>query len=351
MARRDEELRRRKEGRAGAGDDESETSSEGSSNEESEGALRRELDALEQESEGEGRSRLDNLKFMRTAAARKRAEENELLRGIRRTLDGEDAADLEETEVTEVGRRQYGTDSNKKPFAPALKTSSREAPEPMDEDDDHEVDIKTNTKAPPTSGQASWSSAPRSEAETKASSSADKKGNWTLADPRRKRKHDSSLTKSTLLDTTALSARQPNTTTLSNSDSDTSASDSETETFQSNPKSSKSRTSRSALLARAFAGDTAVEEDFAREKADITREEDDKVVDNTLPGWGSWVGEGVSQRDRARNKGRFVTKVEGVKAKDRKDAKLDRVIMNEKHAKKVYLPNFPTPLPIHLQVY
>ncbi|KAK0385424.1 hypothetical protein NLU13_7900 [Sarocladium strictum] len=337
MARRDEELRRRKEGRSGV-DDDSETSSEGSSDEDSDGAIRRELDALEQESEGEGRSRLDNLKFMRTAAARKRAEEKELLRGIRRTLDGEDAADLEEKEITEVGRRQYGTDSTKKPFGAALDTSSREAPEPMDEDDDDvEVDIKTNTKATPTGGQASWSSAPRSATTEKTSSGADKKGNWTVTDPRRKRKNDESLTKATLLDTTALTARQPATTTLSNSDSETSASESDDETAAQAikpSKSSKSHSSRSALLARAFAGDTEVEAEFAREKAELTREEDDKIVDNTLPGWGSWVGDGVSQRDRARNKGRYMKKEEGVKPKDRKDAKLDRVIMNEKQAKK-----------------
>lgn len=37
-----------------------------------------------------------------------------------------------------------------------------------------------------------------------------------------------------------------------------------------------------------------VEEDFVCEKVDIICEEDDKVVDNILFGWGFWVGEGVS---------------------------------------------------------
>ncbi|KAL2203257.1 Utp14-domain-containing protein [Sarocladium strictum] len=334
MARRDEELRRRKEGRSGEVDDDSDTSSEGSSGEDSDGALRREIDALEQDSDGEGRSRLDNLKFMRNAAARKRAEELELLKGIRRTLDDEDGAELEEKEITEVGRRQYGNASGKTPFAPALGTSSRKAPEdtmPMDEDD---VEIKTNTKATPEGTRASWS-APAKPAK-KEPSNAENKDSWTLGAPRRKRKHDESASKSAILDISSSNIRQPDTIMLSNSDDSASDADSEDAPQTSNKaqKSKNTKVSRSELLARAFAGDTAIEEDFAREKAETTREEDDKIVDNTLPGWGSWVGDGVSQKDRARNKGRYVVKQEGIKAKDRKDAKLDRVIMNEKHAKK-----------------
>jgi U3 small nucleolar RNA-associated protein 14 len=43
----------------------------------------------------------------------------------------------------------------------------------------------------------------------------------------------------------------------------------------------------------------------------------------------------VSKRQKAKNKGRFLTKSEGIKAQNRKDAKLERVIINEKRIKKV----------------
>ena len=351
MARRDEELRRRKEGRSGV-DDDSETSSDGSSDEEdSDGAIRRELDALEQDSDDEGRSRLDNLKFMRTAAARKKAEEKELLQGIRRTLDGEDEADLEEKEITEVGRRQYGNASNKKPFAAALDTSNRKGLQvDLDMADDigevDDVQITTNGESA-SNGKSSWS-APRKKTQTSQedfTTATGSKASWTASEPRRKRKQIAeSASNSTLLDTTALtsqtssSSRKPSKTKKSTTITTTlDDSDSEPDSDASQPPATTSRSSKADLLARAFAGDDiAIEEEFAREKADVAKDQDDKIVDDTLPGWGSWVGDGVSQRERKRHTGRFLRTVEeGVKAKDRKDAKLDRVIMNEKHAKKV----------------
>ena len=88
------------------------------------------------------------------------------------------------------------------------------------------------------------------------------------------------------------------------------------------------------LIKRAFAGADVVG-DFEAEKMQTVEDEDEKVVDNTLPGWGSWVGDGVSKRQKAKNKGRFLTKSEGIKAQNRKDAKLERVIINEKRIKKV----------------
>ncbi|KAK2673670.1 hypothetical protein RAB80_011213 [Fusarium oxysporum f. sp. vasinfectum] len=87
------------------------------------------------------------------------------------------------------------------------------------------------------------------------------------------------------------------------------------------------------MVARAFAGEDVVG-DFEDEKTAIAEEEDDKVIDNTLPGWGSWVGDGVSAKEKKRHQGRFLTKVDGIKKKDRKDAKLDKVIINEKRIKK-----------------
>jgi U3 small nucleolar RNA-associated protein 14 len=89
-----------------------------------------------------------------------------------------------------------------------------------------------------------------------------------------------------------------------------------------------------ALIARAFAGADVVGE-FEDEKRQVVKDEDEKIVDNTLPGWGSWTGDGLSKKSQARNKGRNMVKTEGIKEKDRKDVKMDKVIINEKRVKKV----------------
>jgi U3 small nucleolar RNA-associated protein 14 len=88
------------------------------------------------------------------------------------------------------------------------------------------------------------------------------------------------------------------------------------------------------MIARAFAGEDVVGA-FQQEKRKVAEEEDEKVVDNTIPGWGSWIGDGISQMEKNRSKGKFLTKIPGVKKKDRKDAKLEKVIINEKRVKKV----------------
>lgn len=88
------------------------------------------------------------------------------------------------------------------------------------------------------------------------------------------------------------------------------------------------------LVLKAFAGDEVVA-NFEEEKQETARDEDEKVVDNTLPGWGNWTGAGISKREQKRGKGRFLTKEEGIKQQNRKDLRLDRVIINEKRVKKV----------------
>ncbi|CAO3643227.1 unnamed protein product [Cunninghamella blakesleeana] len=84
------------------------------------------------------------------------------------------------------------------------------------------------------------------------------------------------------------------------------------------------------LVARAFANDNVVEE-FEQEKEAIIAEDDDKVEDMTLPGWGSWGGSGVK---KSKNKKKIVKITKGINREDRKDAKLSNVIINEKRHKK-----------------
>ena len=88
------------------------------------------------------------------------------------------------------------------------------------------------------------------------------------------------------------------------------------------------------LIRQAFAGDEVVAE-FEQEKLKTIRDEEEKVVDNTLPGWGNWTGAGISKKEQKRNKGRPLTKEAGIREEDRKDARLARVIINEKRVKKV----------------
>jgi len=87
------------------------------------------------------------------------------------------------------------------------------------------------------------------------------------------------------------------------------------------------------LIKRAFAGADVVGE-FEAEKRQAIEDEDEKIIDNTIPGWGSWTGQGVSKKEKQRNKGRFLTKQEGIKEQNRKDVRLERVIINEKRVRK-----------------
>ena len=85
------------------------------------------------------------------------------------------------------------------------------------------------------------------------------------------------------------------------------------------------------LINRAFAGD-GFEQDFALEKEAAIAEDAPKQEDLTLPGWGSWTGQGLKRRITERM---LVKNVPGIDALKRKDAKLKNVIINEKTVKKV----------------
>ena len=87
------------------------------------------------------------------------------------------------------------------------------------------------------------------------------------------------------------------------------------------------------LVRKAFAGDEVVA-DFAKEKQQMIKDDEEKIIDNTLPGWGSWTGAGISKKQEKRNKGKVLVKEPGIAKEKRQDARLDRVIINEKRVKK-----------------
>lgn len=85
------------------------------------------------------------------------------------------------------------------------------------------------------------------------------------------------------------------------------------------------------LINRAFAAD-GFEEEFAAEKQAAIEEDAPKEEDLTLPGWGSWTGQGVKRRSTER---KLIKKIPGIEESKRKDAKLKNVIINEKRSKAV----------------
>ncbi|KAM0275475.1 hypothetical protein ACHAPA_000338 [Fusarium lateritium] len=321
MARKDEELRRRKEGRAGGSDESSESDSDSDAGDAS---LRRQLAALEEE-EDTPQKGLMGMKFMQKAEAAKKEANDALIKQIRRDLDGEEF-DASADELEEIGRRQYGA-ADGKPFKPAFETSTRafkkrKSKGEEEADDDDDVIITTN-------GAGSNPAIPNitSRSEAAATTTA---GAWSRGETRRKKKGQSSANLGDLdLTSNVIVASRPKSKSKSKAQTADEGSDAESETDQHLPMAIRDQ----EMVARAFAGEDVVGE-FEAEKAAIAEDEDDKIVDNTLPGWGSWVGDGVSAKEQKRHQGRFLTKVDGIKKNNRKDAKLEKVMINEKRIKK-----------------
>lgn len=87
-----------------------------------------------------------------------------------------------------------------------------------------------------------------------------------------------------------------------------------------------------SLVAEAFANDD-VQADFAAAKRAIIEAEAPREEDLTLPGWGNWGGKGVRKSGAARRR-KFVKTIPGLAPEQRKDAKMENVIINEKKDKK-----------------
>lgn len=334
MARKDEELRRRKEGKTAGSDDDSTSDSD---SENGDASLRRQLRELE-EDDDEPQSGLMSMKFMQKAEAAKKQANDDLIKQIRRDLDGEEAEVSSDEDTGEVGRRQFGAPEGK-PFTPALKPSSRASKKRKSEDDEDEVTITTASKR---------NAILRNEGiTTTAPQVLDSTGGaWSRGETRRKKKGSSNPRIDDLdFTSNALVASKPKPSKSSQQNGEADA-EPDSDTDQHLPLAIRDQ----EMVARAFAGEDIFGE-FQREKDEIAEGDDDKIIDNTLPGWGSWVGDGVSAKEKKRHQGRFLTKVEGIKKKDRKDAKLDKVIINEKRIKKVShnpnhtIPLNPTPIP------
>ncbi|TPX10192.1 uncharacterized protein E0L32_001389 [Thyridium curvatum] len=312
MARRDEELRRRVEGRSGGGGDESSgTSSESESDDEdSRQKLLQELQRTDAAQEDGPHSNIMKLAFMQRAEnAQKKLNDEAVARLVKELGSDAGDSDGEDPEEAEVGRRTFGMGNSKTPGAKAA-------------DDQNEETSAAPAATRRTSGLA----------QPPAPASA---GAWSQpvqSKKDRKKAKNQSGGRSELLDMNTvdlMTAVKPASKPAANDrDSDTSDDDSEIGAA-AHPFAIRD----ADLVARAFGGDD-VEAEFEREKAQVEEEDDDKVIDNTLPGWGSWAGDGVSKRAVKKDQKRFQTVVKGVKKADRKDAKLEKVIINEKRIRK-----------------
>ncbi|PFH56176.1 hypothetical protein XA68_16954 [Ophiocordyceps unilateralis] len=346
MARKDEELRRRKEGKKGGVDYTDSDTSSSSGDDDGDETLRRRLDELDAEERDEPQSTLMSMKFMQKAEAARKKANDDLVQQIRRELDGDEAGDSESDsdEVDEVGRRSFGG-AAVAATRPALDTTKRRArrDEDMPRAQGHSLTATRDDMAPAStpSGEAATTAGAWSRGEARRSKRKGAAGgrveeldlgcNVLVAKGPVKAKAKASVRPSLAKARVTTEAGGGGGDKDEDEDEDDDASTSDADSHL--PLAVRDQ----ELLARAFAGEDVVG-DFAREKAAVAEADDDKVIDHTLPGWGSWVGEGVGSREKSRHQGRFLTKVEGIKKQDRKDAKLERVIINEKRVKKLPHP-------------
>ncbi|KAK4128449.1 Utp14-domain-containing protein [Parathielavia appendiculata] len=336
IARRKEDLRRRIEGRAGGSDNEDDDGSDVSEASGGGDPRRRLLAELERaatyDDDDEPRSKLMQMKFMQRGEEQRKKENDEAIAELRRQLDSdnEGASDAEETEI---GRRQYGmgntTQTNQaKKAKPADARGSASLTAAVESTSQTHPGAQAELRSSAAGASGAWTLA---EPVPSAAGSA---GVWAQAEPSGGRSKKANKTKTVELDISnaavlATKAPKPKATSQNNPTAADGVQDSDGEADLHLPMAIRDQ----KLIERAFAGED-VHGQFEEEKAEIEKEDDEKEIDNTLPGWGNWVGEGVSNREKKRHQGRFITKVEGVKKKDRKDFKLKDVIVNEKRVRK-----------------
>lgn len=398
MAKRGEELRRRIEGREARSDEDdgsesgSETSETGDdenrhgsrglerADEAWELKLRQELDpqggsAIEPSLNGRSGTSLSSMRFMQKAEAALKqqndAHEQHLVAG----LIEQSSADESERESSNMGRRKFGPSNRSSGHTVKVKKLPRSELEEgvrTDEEDgggtgelagdelEVVIDTTSQSKAPhpstrkrkyvendatdkrtATEGHNPWLDVPVKKPRQHRSQKIDSDGYMLSSNFNNTSQTTSTIPKEVPRAQPRKSAVNGNTTEKTNrrraapkvlpdqvsTGDDSDASDGDMKRL---PMVLRNQ----ALVLKAFAGDEVVA-NFEQEKQETARDEDEKVVDNTLPGWGNWTGAGISKKEQKRSKGRFLTKEGGIKQQNRKDIRLDRVIINEKRVKKV----------------
>ncbi len=387
MARRGEELRKRIEGKEVAEEDGS-LSAETDSEEEDAGndfedgdqrkarKLHRRLQQLGEngdgpfyDTQGSG-SALTSMKFMRNAEAKRKNINDTEVEKLRRELAGEETPSEEDT-ADGPGRKTYGPMNGKASRTKAAQLEKRSEFEEKDfgdeneialedpEEDDLEIvvdnaDIRGNS-IPSKKQSISRDYSNKSSAPVNEPISETAENPWLSSSNQRKNNRDRKTQdpQASAIITNTLPANSKTIATAGPKPRSALKSAKSEEKAQKGLKISDAKDNYSAndseveeengrlpfvlrnqdLVRKAFAGDEVVA-DFKEEKAETMRDEDEKIMDVTLPGWGNWIGEGVSKKMQKRNKGRLLKKEEGIPQARRKDAKLERVVINEKRVKK-----------------
>ena len=334
LARRDEELRRRIKGKADLGSDASDSESSDfdgfSGSEDGEGHLNTKLDDIGRDEDEAFETRLGSMAFMKRAETTRRAANEEEIRNIRRSLRSDGAASVDEADTgedeTPIGRQKFGSTGKEVPIRPQPQVDKsefeeREFDNELEDTGDHDADHKaTIAQGLATAATPQAKSVPNARSLSRPTEPLLTEG--ALAQP----KASGIASKRTM----AASSRKSTAPLVK----DFKVSESHLDNYTSPSGSEDEEDERTALAQAIFAGSDGVQQDFAKEKKETVEDEGDQVIDNSLPGWGSWTGEGISKKAQKRAKGRFLTTIKGVAEEKRQDAKLDKVIINEKRVKK-----------------
>lgn len=340
MSKREEELRRRIQGKdvhgsdsSGEGELSSEEESEADSDEDDEKTLQRRLlrnlDKVEQigtKSDGGLGSRLMGMKFMQQAEAAKKQQNQEEIEAMRKEFEDDKEKDSDEEDsdyYKEVqGRRKLGpvpgTEGKFKEDKTELDTSSSESDSEADDESEEDVEIVTDQPngAAKTSNGANKSKQKSTEEESnpwlvaQESGTKSQKGLQISKGDKRSDKAGAKIAKARRaaaatsddedvnIDPTAvLVAAKPaekKSKSKAAADSDDSEDDDVDAAEVSLISAKKTRgpaqiQDKQRDLARmAFAGDDVVRA-FKAEKKSVVEEEGDKVIDTTLPGWVSRI--------------------------------------------------------------
>ena len=363
LAHREDELRKRIEGKTVRADDEFLGSSSDDSDDESDGPedgfgsddegerLKKKLRRLENDGvDGEEvtgpHAKLMSMKFMQNADASRKAANDAEIRRLNRELG--EGGSQSETEDAEPGRQKFGTQKNSQPAdkvqPPAVQRGEFEEPEsdderrvPSESNDKSKLQAANNNKiAQKTTQKLRGGLSMRAQSE----GLSDLEENPWLSEqkgPRKKKGTGSDQTDISVINPSepSRSSGKPKNSKDAGNKRQGVLDDSDEEKDEQDRSRGPMVLQNEDLVKRAFAGDEVLE-DFTKEKLDTVEDEGDQVVEDTLPGWGSWAGTGLSKREKKQVKRTF-TKVEGIQADKRKDAKMDRVIINEKRIKKVCL--------------
>ena len=377
MAKRNEELRRRIEGKqVRDSDDEgsdvpSDDNESGDESADDDELLRRQLGQLENPFSEKG-SKLGQMAFMQKAEAAKRAENNEAVEAMRRELAGENSEDEVGENATRVGRRKYGPgkvvttaipvkgsefeehagsdEEAEEPATNGLSNGTRKNEKPKNP---FSTGLSNGTRKTQKSGNANVSAEPEADAPNpflaKAAKAKKSKKDVPAEDDLlpftdfadeddeqptpKSNAPKASAPKETVDDflQQRITAADDDgwATVLGGQDDD----EDEVDSDEGDDLDLTALNRNHLLTAAGFAGDN-VEADFKLEKADTTKDEAAKETTDFLPGWGSWAGNGMTNAEKRRNRGwKTTTQVAGVDANKRKDKNLDRVIINEKTVK------------------